>query len=184
MPQLATSGRPKLLLLGDSLTQISFEGGGWASSLANRYQRRADVLNRGMSGYNSRWYIRYAEDNDVWNESGNIVLITIFFGANDAALPDRDPAKHVPIPEYQENLEIIIDNATKSYPNAKILLISPPPVHRGQRLAFQKVSRRFKNYTRNIWQETENEPSQSNTLISSFFSFGLNYIVLYCIVLY
>ena len=143
MPQLAASGRPKLLLLGDSLTQIAFEGGGWASSLANRYQRRADVLNRGMSGYNSRWYIRYAEDNDVWNEPGNIVLITIFFGANDAALPDRDPAKHVPIPEYKENLEMLIDNATKSYPNAKILLISPPPVHREQRLAFQKVSRRF-----------------------------------------
>jgi len=136
-PRLAASDRPKLLLLGDSLTQLSFEGGGWGSNLANRYQRRADVLNRGMSGYNTRWYLRYAEENGIWQEPGNIVLVTLFFGANDAALQDRDVAKHVPIPEYLTNVETIIDNISKSYPNAKILVISPPPVHREQRLAFQ-----------------------------------------------
>jgi len=91
-----------------------------------------------MSGYNTRWFIRYAEDKGVWEEPGNIVFITIFFGANDAALPDQDPKKHVPIAEYRTNLEKIVDSAKESYPKAKILLIAPPPVHRGQRLEFQK----------------------------------------------
>eukprot|EP00536_Pseudo-nitzschia_multiseries_P013786 jgi/Psemu1/310276/fgenesh1_kg.615_\ len=134
--QQSASDRAKLLLLGDSLTQLSFEG--WGSDLANAFQRRADVLNRGMSGYNTRWYLRYAEDNGVWNEPGNVVLVTIFFGANDAALPDRDPAKHVPLPEYQTNLEAIVEKAKQAYPGAKILIIAPPPVDREQRLQFQK----------------------------------------------
>mmetsp|Transcript_8116 Transcript_8116/g.17490 ORF Transcript_8116/g.17490 Transcript_8116/m.17490 type:complete len:267 (-) Transcript_8116:238-1038(-) len=134
--QRSEADRAKLLLLGDSLTQLCFEG--WGSDLANMFQRRADVLNRGMSGYNTRWYLRYAEDNGIWEEPGNIVLVTIFFGANDAALPERDPAKHVPLPEYQTNLEIIIEKAKEAYAGAKILLIAPPPVHRGQRLKFQK----------------------------------------------
>mmetsp|Transcript_46328 Transcript_46328/g.96373 ORF Transcript_46328/g.96373 Transcript_46328/m.96373 type:complete len:267 (+) Transcript_46328:81-881(+) len=138
-PKVSASKRAKLLLLGDSLTQTGFEG--WVADLANMFQRRADVLNRGMSGYNSRWYLRYAEDNDVWNEPGKIALVIIFFGANDAAIPEYDPSKHVPVPEYKTNLEAITDKAKESYPDAKILLIAPPPVHKGQRLSYQK--RRF-----------------------------------------
>lgn len=133
---MTTYNRSKLLLLGDSLTQLSFEG--WGSDLANMFQRRADVLNRGMSGYNTRWYIRYAEDNGVWDEAGNIMLVTIFFGANDAALLERDPAKHVPLTEFKTNVETIVDKAKSAYPDAKILVIAPPPVHREQRLKFQK----------------------------------------------
>ncbi len=129
-----TSDRPKLLLLGDSLTQTSFEG--WGAALADRYQRRADVLNRGMSGYNSRWFLPYADANGIWEEPRKIVLVTIFFGANDAALKDLD-VKHVPIPEYRENLHKLVQKSQTAYPDAKILLISPPPVHSGQRLAFQ-----------------------------------------------
>jgi lysophospholipase L1-like esterase len=140
----------KLLLLGDSLTQTSFEG--WGGMLANLYQRRADILNRGMSGYNTRWYLRYAQDNGVWEESGNIVLVTIFFGANDAALIDQDPSKHVPPVEYGENLRTLITRTRESYPTAKILLIAPPPVHQGQRLEFQKM--RYKEMATGIPERT------------------------------
>jgi lysophospholipase L1-like esterase len=128
--------RPKLLLLGDSLTQLSFEG--WGGDLANRYQRRADVLNRGMSGYNTRWFLRYADDNGIWTEPGNVVFVTIFFGANDAALQEQDPAKFVPIPEYKDNLHKLITKTQTSYPDARVLVITPPPVHKQQRLSFQK----------------------------------------------
>ena len=128
--------RHKILLLGDSLTQLSFEG--WGSDLANRYQRRADVLNRGMSGYNTRWFLRYADDNGIWAEPGNVVLVTIFFGANDAALQEQDPAKFVPIPEYKDNLQQLITKTQTSYPKAKVLVITPPPVHKQQRLDFQR----------------------------------------------
>ena len=47
---------PRVLLFGDSLTQYSFgPEGGWAASLADKLQRRADVVVRGFSGYNTRW---------------------------------------------------------------------------------------------------------------------------------
>jgi lysophospholipase L1-like esterase len=91
-----------------------------------------------MSGYNTRWFLRYADDDGVWEEPGNVVLVTVFFGANDAALADRDPAKHVPVPEYKDNLRALIKKARVAYPDAGILALSPPPVHEQQRLDFQK----------------------------------------------
>ncbi len=48
--------RPAIVLFGDSITQQGFGLNGhvgWASLLANDYIRRADVLNRGFSGYNA-----------------------------------------------------------------------------------------------------------------------------------
>lgn len=146
VPVPASSGRPKVLLLGDSLTQTSFEG--WGARLADRYQRRADVVNRGMSGYNTRWYLRYADGpGGVWEEGGSsrggvehpVVLVLIFFGANDAALADQDPAKHVPTAEYRENLVALVGRTRDAYPGAAVLLLTPPPVHEGQRLEFQKI---------------------------------------------
>lgn len=120
-------------MLGDSLTQLCFDGPeGWGRNLADQYQRRADLLNRGMSGYNTRWYIRYAKDSGIWEEPGKVVLVTIWFGANDAATLYQ----HVPLSEYETNLETIIDKAKESYPEAKILLIAPPPVALEQRTAY------------------------------------------------
>jgi len=50
------SPRPKIILIGDSITELgSSDPQGWVASLAIRYNRRADVANRGMNGYNSRW---------------------------------------------------------------------------------------------------------------------------------
>eukprot|EP00934_Nitzschia_sp_Nitz4_P005912 Nitzschia sp. Nitz4//scaffold88_size82704//39945//41126//NITZ4_005293-RA/size82704-processed-gene-0.67-mRNA-1//-1//CDS//3329559497//5902//frame0 len=128
--------RPKILLLGDSLTQISWDG--WVGGLAHRYQRRADVVNRGLSGYNTRWYLLYAEAEDVWKEPGSVALTVIFFGANDASLEKYNPRQHVPLPEYQANLKALVDKTKESFPSSKILLITPPPVHHLQRFAFQK----------------------------------------------
>jgi lysophospholipase L1-like esterase len=48
--------RPKLILLGDSITeQGSSSNHGWATSLTIHYNRRMDVLNRGLGGYNTHW---------------------------------------------------------------------------------------------------------------------------------
>ena len=45
--------RAKIILYGDSITQMSFSAidCGWGAYIADRYQRRADVLNRGMYKY-------------------------------------------------------------------------------------------------------------------------------------
>ena len=52
--------RPSIVLFGDSITQQAFgvDGNiGWASLLAADYTRRADVINRGYSGYNTKMAI-------------------------------------------------------------------------------------------------------------------------------
>lgn len=47
--------RPQFVLFGDSITQYSFATKGWGAQLANHYQRKVDVVNRGYSGYNTAW---------------------------------------------------------------------------------------------------------------------------------
>ena len=106
--------RPAIVLFGDSITQQGFgvDGKvGWASLLASDYSRRADVLNRGFSGYNTKMAIDLlpsifpgASDD---KENG-ILFCTIFFGANDAALPGE--RQHVPIDDYAKNLGTIISS--------------------------------------------------------------------------
>ena len=126
--------RAKILLLGDSLTQTSFEG--WGGALAHHYQRRADVLNRGCSGYNTPWFVNYAKETHVWEEAGQVALVTIFFGANDAALPGQ--RQYVSVDVYRTKLKEIIQTTQTSYPQAKIVILTPPPIHHAQRLVFQK----------------------------------------------
>ena len=128
-PQHNHHHRPKILLMGDSLTQLGFEG--WAATLANVYQRRADVLNRGYSGYNTKFYLQLPEDNEQ-----NVVLAIIFFGANDAALVEQDKHHHVPLDDYQANLKALVARARRLTNN--VLLLAPPPVHHQQRLDYQK----------------------------------------------
>jgi isoamyl acetate esterase len=131
--------RPTILLLGDSLTQLSFEG--WGATLANVYQRRCDVLNRGYAGYNTKFYLRHVLPNllrDDLSEGSNAVLCVVFFGANDAALREVDPHHHVPVDEYVDNLKRIITHIQQRSMGTKILLVTPPPVHHEQRLQYQK----------------------------------------------
>ena len=67
--QCATKAEPpphqrvKIILLGDSITQGSLSAtlSGWGTYLADVYQRRADVYNRGFSGYNTDWFANYLE---------------------------------------------------------------------------------------------------------------------------
>jgi isoamyl acetate esterase len=81
--------RPQFVLFGDSITQRSFEPGGWAGVVANAYQRRVDVINRGYSGYNTRWALSLADHIFPADVTSKVELVTVFFGANDAALADR-----------------------------------------------------------------------------------------------
>lgn len=122
----------KILLLGDSLTQLAFEG--WGSILANVYQRRADVVNRGCSGYNTEFYSRLPLP-DLPNS--NVCLVTIFFGANDASLESENPHHYVSVPDYSQNLKALIARVQSKYNSPRILLITPPPLDHEQRFAYQ-----------------------------------------------
>jgi lysophospholipase L1-like esterase len=130
--------RPKILLLGDSLTQLGWDG--WAGQLAHAYQRRADVVNRGMAGYNTKWFLQYADSGaDVWDQGSAVKLITIFFGANDSSCIKLNSRHHVPLDDFKSNLEILITKCQETYgKDAPIVLMAAPPVVHEQRLSYQK----------------------------------------------
>jgi lysophospholipase L1-like esterase len=107
--------RPSIILFGDSITQQGFRGSsastslGWVSLLSNAYTRRADLLNRGYSGYNTRHVLDILPA--VFGECGqdNVLMVTVFFGANDASLfRNGENCQHVPIDEYEDNLRKIV----------------------------------------------------------------------------
>ncbi|KEG10127.1 putative esterase [Trypanosoma grayi] len=118
-----------ILLLGDSLTQQGYLSG-WVSRLSNCYIRRADVVNRGLSGYNSRWVLDILKDDArrVHLLPSNIsrpLFVTVLLGSNDAAATGQK----VPLEEYKENLKAIIALVREhAAPIGGIFLLAPPPV--------------------------------------------------------
>ncbi|TGZ85737.1 SGNH hydrolase [Ascodesmis nigricans] len=124
---------PSIILFGDSLTEQSFslERGGHGAALSNAYARRADVLNRGLSGYNSDWLLPFLNQLLVAQPLG-VLLWIIMVGANDACLPGF--VHHVPLERFKQNLKKMVSsiiqyssqqsNGTKT----RILLVSPPPI--------------------------------------------------------
>lgn len=70
------------------------------------YLVQANVLPRGYSGYNTRQALMVI--HQAMEGVGSPAAFTVFFGANDAALPDRSAASvHVPLFEYTINLRAI-----------------------------------------------------------------------------
>lgn len=72
---------------------------------------QVDVVLRGYSGYNTRWALEVIEKvfPEVSRGGGAPLAVTVFFGANDACLPNRCSAfQHVPIHEYKQNLHSIV----------------------------------------------------------------------------
>lgn len=139
----ATPKRAKIILFGDSITQMSFSAAdcGWGACLADRYQRRADVYNRGFSGYNTSWFLKFAATDagkaDLFEFEG-VKLVTIFFGANDASDPVHNVRQHVPLEDYKSNIRQIVSLVKAHFGvGVHIVLITPPPVCHEGRLRFQ-----------------------------------------------
>ncbi|KAL3522422.1 hypothetical protein ACH5RR_015256 [Cinchona calisaya] len=125
--------RPKIYLFGDSITELSFGEGGWGASLANHFSRSADVVLRGYSGYNTRWALKVIDK--VFFPADEPLAVTVFFGANDACLPDRYGAfQHVPVDEYKQNLHSIVCFLKRRWPTTHVVLITPPPIDEAARL--------------------------------------------------
>ncbi|KAJ2232121.1 isoamyl acetate-hydrolyzing esterase [Coemansia sp. RSA 1722] len=123
---------PKILCLGDSITQQGWnvDVNGWVAQLSNAYLRRYDVLNRGFSGYNTRW-TRTLLPRMLPTSLKAMRLITVFFGANDAQMAPYK--QHVPLPEFVDNMRAIVDafrspDSPHYAPDALVVLIAPPPV--------------------------------------------------------
>ncbi|KAE9357564.1 hypothetical protein PF008_g3132 [Phytophthora fragariae] len=126
--------RPVILLVGDSLTEKGTipKTNGWVSLLQSEYRRSVNVVPRGLSGYNTRWYLKYGVpviQGEIASGAYTPALITIWLGANDAALPNGTAvAQHVPVDDYKENLVKLVHAFNVMAPDAKILFITPPLV--------------------------------------------------------
>eukprot|EP00897_Mesotaenium_endlicherianum_P000265 jgi/Mesen1/10239/ME000774S09574 len=135
--------RPQFVLFGDSITQHSFEDGGWGASLQSEYARKVDVVLRGYSGYNTKWAALILDKVFPKAQAGGPpapALVTVFFGANDAALPERSSAKqHVPVPDYKANLLSIVRHIQANSAATRIVLITPPPVDTVGRAAYARA---------------------------------------------
>jgi lysophospholipase L1-like esterase len=154
--------RPTVLLYGDSITQFGFgcpdSEIGWASLLSAAYKRRCDVLNRGFSGYNTRHALELlprvfgevrTATADTKNSSGNELLFcTVFFGANDAALPGEP--QHVPIEDYATNVDKIVvairercsaSSGGKGKNVLPIIFMTPPPVDEKAWAVWRKIEK-------------------------------------------
>ena len=102
--------RPTFVLFGDSITQASFSAqAGWGAMLADTWTRCADVINRGYSGYNTRWAREVA--SRVFARGGSTsrpALAVVWFGANDAAKPEHNLRQHVPVAEFKVRLCVCV----------------------------------------------------------------------------
>ncbi|EGX96851.1 GDSL Lipase/Acylhydrolase family protein [Cordyceps militaris CM01] len=124
---------PQVVLLGDSLFQFSVEtdeGFSFEAALQSRYSRRLDIVNRGLSGYNTANVLEYFDRlfPKKTPSSPEIKYLVILLGANDAVLPLPSTWQHVPLEQYGENLCKIIDHPRIRAHNPKILLVTPPPL--------------------------------------------------------
>jgi lysophospholipase L1-like esterase len=116
--------RKKILLLGSSMTQRSFqvEHQGWGAQLSNWYVRSADVLNRGASGYNSRWTLRFIKQSFA-NDKPDMTIL--FIGNNDAI--EEGEKQHVSLEEYRQNILGLLEYFGSINRHMIVLLVSPTP---------------------------------------------------------
>lgn len=83
-------------------------------------------------GYNSRWILSIldrlvpAASGGSSNEWSNIILATIFLGANDSVI--NAEGQLVPVEEYKENIRAIIRHLQRCNNDVHIVLITPPKV--------------------------------------------------------
>ncbi|CEG65904.1 hypothetical protein RMATCC62417_02586 [Rhizopus microsporus] len=110
---------------------------GFGSGLANAYIRKMDIINRGFSRYNTDWSLPILKQilptiEDQARSKASIPLMTIFFGANDAAL--YPSPQHVPVDKYKSNIKEMVNlikNPQSEFynPKMRLILITPPPLY-------------------------------------------------------
>eukprot|EP00930_Biecheleria_cincta_P062514 TRINITY_DN47990_c0_g1_i1.p1 TRINITY_DN47990_c0_g1~~TRINITY_DN47990_c0_g1_i1.p1 ORF type:complete len:286 (-),score=46.59 TRINITY_DN47990_c0_g1_i1:275-1132(-) len=134
--------QPRFVLLGDSLTDQSKRPGGWSTHLAWEYNRRAEVVTRGFSGYTTRWALNSLNAMLPPSASsapglGAVALVTILLGTNDSVCASTHTeyvAQHVPTQEYRQNLRSLVSEVRKRYgKDVAVVLITPPPITESER---------------------------------------------------
>ncbi|KAG7398862.1 hypothetical protein PHYBOEH_010186 [Phytophthora boehmeriae] len=126
--------RPQVLITGDSITEQADDPtyDGYVTQFQYEFQQAVDVIVRGLSGYNSRWFLKYVTpvlEKELKAGRYTPSLITVWLGTNDAVLTNGSNAEmHVPVEDYTENMIKIVKSFQTAAPDANVLLITPPHV--------------------------------------------------------
>ncbi|MQM11538.1 hypothetical protein Taro_044446 [Colocasia esculenta] len=159
--EMAARGRrPQIVLFGDSITEKSFRPGGWGAALADAYSRKADIIARGYGGYNTRWAMFLLDHLFPSESPTSPIAVTVFFGANDAALMGRNSKRqHVPLEEYKDNLRKIVQHLKACSCTMLVVLITPPPIDEDGRM----------EYARSVYGEKAMElPERTNEMAGAY----------------
>ncbi|KYK60088.1 uncharacterized protein DCS_01222 [Drechmeria coniospora] len=136
---------PQVVLLGDSLFEQSVNldnGFSFQAALQTLCIRRLDVVNRGLSGWNSANVVEHLDRlfPKPTTLSPRIKHLVILLGANDAVIPMPTTTQHVPIDQYKTNLQTIINHPHIRAHEPKILLVTPPPLDEIKREEVDKAA--------------------------------------------
>ncbi|KPV75649.1 uncharacterized protein RHOBADRAFT_25820 [Rhodotorula graminis WP1] len=123
----------QVVLFGDSITQGSWQPGGTGAVLADAWQRKLDVVNRGFSGYNTEMGLEVVKQFLPRAGEGlpKMAIFVVWFGANDAAVPPSPQS--MTLERFKANLNTILDmlrlpSSPWYSPSTQLVLLTPPPV--------------------------------------------------------
>ena len=123
------------------MCQNSFAGNGWGARLAAHYCRKADIVNRGFGGYNTRWALKLLRDEELLStlpDKARCMAVFIWI-VNDTVLASSGDRRFVPLDEFTRNMTSIVSTLVNFFeqPGLTIILITPPPIVESKRLAYQ-----------------------------------------------
>ncbi|PSR93959.1 SGNH hydrolase-type esterase domain-containing protein [Coniella lustricola] len=123
----------QVVLFGDSLFEACVDvqnGFSFYAAVQKHCSRRYDVVNRGFSGYNTSQALQILEQifPEPTASGPKMKYLLVLLGANDAALPQEEGNQGLPLEQYKANLQRIITHPRITAHNARVLLITPPPL--------------------------------------------------------
>ncbi|CAK7223498.1 hypothetical protein SEUCBS140593_005256 [Sporothrix eucalyptigena] len=145
---------PQVVLFGDSLFQGApdlLDGFSLQAALEAHCIRRYDVVNRGLSGYNTSQALQVLPSifpprpSEPSPFTPKIAYFVVLLGANDAALPSTVDNQHVDLEEYKANLKAILTHENIKAYQPKILVVTPPPLDGIRLNEFERI-----NYQRSV----------------------------------
>ncbi|KIH90659.1 hypothetical protein SPBR_00952 [Sporothrix brasiliensis 5110] len=141
---------PQIVLFGDSLLQgaaETYDGFSLQSALEAHGIRRYDVVNRGLSGYNTSQALQLLPSvfplppSEPSPYTPKIAYLVVLLGANDAALKADKDNQHVDLAEYEANLKAILTHPNiQAHKPGKILVVTPPPVDGIRLHEFERIN--------------------------------------------
>ncbi|CAK7343934.1 unnamed protein product, partial [Dovyalis caffra] len=125
--------RPQFVLFGSSIVQFSYVNEGWGAILAHIYARKADIILRGYSGWNSRRAVQVLDQVFPKDAALQPSLVIVYFGGNDSIQPHATGlGPHVPLPEYIENTRKIAIHLKGLSEKTRVIFLTAPPVSEEQ----------------------------------------------------